>query len=117
MFSPISSSCTIFFFFFDFVTVKCFILFSTLFQLYFSNQCIHPYCSGVSHTSIILSKPLAASHITIVETMVMCERELNSFVMTIINPWKQIIGNRQAISPFPTVFSTLLENFLPFSSN
>ena len=27
------------------------------------------------------------------------------------------IARKQAISPFPTVFSTLLDNFLPFSSN
>ena len=35
---------------------------------------------------------------------------------TFLHPWETSLS-KQAISPFPTVFSTGLDNFLPFSSS
>ena len=66
--------------------------FSTLFQLYHSNQCTYQYFPGVLLNSTlhnILFKTLPASHIIIVETMNISERRINPVAMSIINPWKE----------------------------
>ena len=66
--------------------------FSTVFQLYRGGQCTNPCFPGVLLTSTphnILSKPLAAFHKTIVETMDSSERGKIPAAMTILNPRKE----------------------------
>ena len=63
--------------------------FSTVFQLYCGDQCTYPCFSGILLTSTpsnILSKPIVAFHITIVETKGSSEKGMNPVAMTIINP-------------------------------
>ena len=72
--------------------------FSTVFQLYDGSQRTYPCFPGVLLTNTlhnIHSKPLAASHVTIVETMGSSERGMNPIAVTLINPGKEywlIIG-------------------------
>jgi hypothetical protein len=75
--------------------------FSTVFQLYRGSQCTYPCFPEVILTSTlhnILSKPLAASHITIVETMDSCGRGMNPVAMIIINPRKEYWPSRDRTS-------------------
>ena len=85
--------------------------FSTVFHLYRGGQCTYPCCPGVPLTSTqdnILSTPLAASYITIVETMDNGERGMSPAAMTIINPWKEYWPSRGSNQQPPVLKSAML---------
>ena len=66
--------------------------FSTVFQLDRGSHCTYPCFPGILLTSSphnILSKPLSALHITIVDTTDSGERGMNPVSMTLISPWKE----------------------------
>ena len=89
--------------------------FSTLLHLYCGIQCTYPCFSGVLLTSSpynILSKPLAAFHITIVETTDSSERGINPVAMTIINPWKEYLPSQGSNQRPPVLKSATLQTEL-----
>ena len=70
---------------------------STVIHLYHGGQCTYPCFHGVLLSSTqhnILSKPLAAFHITIVEITDSGERGMNPVAMTIIHPRKEYWPSR-----------------------
>ena len=82
--------------------------FSTVFQLYRSGQCTYSCFPGVlliSDLHSILSKPLAVSHTTIVETMDSSEREMNPVAMTIINP-RRVYWPSRELNQRPSVLKS-----------
>ena len=84
---------------------------SPVFQLYRGGQCTYPCFPGVlliSTLHSILSKPLAAFQITIVETTDSGERGMNPVAMTIINPRNGCWPSRGSNQRLPVLKSATL---------
>ena len=84
---------------------------STVFQLYCGGKCTYPCFPGVLLTSTphnILSKPLAAFHLTIVETKDNSERGMNPVAMRIVNPRKEYWPSRGSNQRPPVLKSATL---------